>query len=76
MNSPISIKLHPMVLAPLLIGGLVAAVYGAWFLYEVISASVGRGGYKYALELPPVPPTQVKQAPFCSQMTTKWVGCF
>ena len=71
-----SIKVHPLLLAPALLGGLIAAVYGAWFLYEVICSSVGRGGYEYALQLPPVAPTQVKQAPQCAQKTMKWVGCF
>jgi len=71
-----SLKLNPMLLAPALIGGLVAAAYVGWFLYEVICASVGRGGYHYALELPKAAPTQVKDAPFCAQKTSRWVGCY
>ena len=71
-----ALKIHPLLLLPVVLGGLVAAGYGAWFLYEVTCASVGRGGYEYALKLPPVRPTDVKSAPQCAQKTMKWVGCF
>ncbi len=61
---------------PAILGGLVAAGYVGWFLFEVVTSSVGRGGYQYASELPPVKAIKVQEAPFCAQKTTKWVGCF
>ena len=61
---------------PAILGGLVAAGYVGWFLFEVVTSSVGRGGYQYAPELPPVKAIKVQEAPFCAQTTTKWVGCF
>jgi hypothetical protein len=69
-------QVSPLVLLPALLGGAVAAVYGGWFLFEVISASVGRGGYQYGLELPAAAPVKVQEAPFCAQKSMKWVGCY
>ena len=80
MNSsklPFPIPQIPVIaLIPALLGGLVAAGYVGWFLFEVVTSSVGRGGYQYGLELPATPPVNVKEAPYCAQKTTKWVGCF
>ncbi len=77
MNKPqILAKISPLTLLPVAIGGAVATAYGAWFLYEMITSSVGRGGYQYAVELPAVPAVKVQDAPFCAQKTSKWVGCY
>lgn len=74
---PFPIPRIPVIaLIPALLGGLVVAGYLGWFLLEVITSSVGRGGYKYASELPPVKAFKVQEAPFCAQKSTKWVGCY
>jgi len=55
---------------------LVAAAYGAFFLYEVMESSVGSGEGKYAIQFPAQKPINTKDSPACSQKTAKWLGCF
>ena len=72
-------KIPSVVILPAIVGALgllAAAAYGGFFLYEMVSSSVGRGGGKYALELPATSPANTKDAPWCAQKTSKWLGCF
>ena len=72
---PANFKIPAILLLPAALALMGAAAYKVYFLYEVISSSVGRGGGKYALELPVAKPVNTKDAPQCAQKTAKWLGC-
>ena len=71
-----TVKLPVVFFLPAALGLLAAAAYGGFFLYEMMQSSLGSGGTKYAIQLPVEKNQSTKDAPWCSQKTAKWLGCF